>query len=468
MKTLPETTTPTPEQLAIISNPRYGVQLIRGAAGSGKTTTALLMLRQLSKFWVRNKARQNIHGGTRVLVITFNRTLRGYILDLAQRQIPHSSQLNLTVSTFGRWSKGYFPYFDVLEDRVREAKIKQLAINILLQDNFILEEVDYLLGRFPANQLDNYLTCRRDGRGQMPRVDRNLRRKILDEIIHPYNEWKDQNGYYDWNDLALHQLNVNITPKYEIIIVDEAQDLSANQVRAIVHFAADPSSIVFVLDAAQRIYPRGFIWNEAGISIRQGQSYRLQENHRNTRQICQFAEPLLKDLDIGDDGTFPDFSSCTRNGPLPLVIVSRYRNQVNHVIDHIRSHIDLRNESVAFLKPRGGGWFRELKGELRRNSLEYVELTREDEWPTGPENIALSTMHSAKGLEFDHVFIIGLNEEITPHGSDEGDSLFENWRRILAMAITRARVSVIIGYKPGEASSLIPLLDPNTYQKVTL
>lgn len=43
MKTLPPVT-PTPEQLAIISNPIAGGQLIRGAAGSGKTTTALLML----------------------------------------------------------------------------------------------------------------------------------------------------------------------------------------------------------------------------------------------------------------------------------------------------------------------------------------------------------------------------------------------------------------------------------------
>ena len=36
---------PTSEQLPIISNPQNGVTLIRGAAGSGKTTTALLMLK---------------------------------------------------------------------------------------------------------------------------------------------------------------------------------------------------------------------------------------------------------------------------------------------------------------------------------------------------------------------------------------------------------------------------------------
>ena len=74
-------------------------------------------------------------------------------------------------------------------------------------------------------------------------------------------------------------------------------------------------------------------------------------------------------------------------------------------------------------------------------------------------------MHSAKGLEFDRIFIIGLNDKTTPHGSEEGDATLENLRRMLAVAITRARKSVIVGYKPTEASSLISLLDPDTYRE---
>ena len=77
-------------------------------------------------------------------------------------------------------------------------------------------------------------------------------------------------------------------------------------------------------------------------------------------------------------------------------------------------------------------------------------------------------MHSAKGLEFDHVFILGLNEETTPHGSEKGDSDLENLRRLLAMSITRARKSVIVGYKPGEASTLISYLDSDTYNEESL
>ncbi|MCK4817023.1 hypothetical protein KA005_14735, partial [bacterium] len=238
-------------------------------------------------------------------------------------------------------------------------------------------------------------------------------------------------------------------------------DLSANQVRAIMNCAADPSSVIFIMDAVQRIYPRGFLWAEVGISsIR---SHRLKENYRNTKEICRFAVPLLTGLNVGDDGTFPDLASCKNSGPTPIVVKGRYRKQVDYVINYNESYIDLASESVVFLHPLG--WFNYLKSALRKQSLDFVEITRLAEWPRGPENIALSTMHSGKGLEFDHVFILGLNEETTPHGSDEGDTALENLRRILAMAITRARKSVILGYKPGQASSLIGILDKDTYRE---
>jgi len=151
-----------------------------------------------------------------------------------------------------------------------------------------------------------------------------------------------------------------------------------------------------------------------------------------------------------------------------LVIKGLYSQQVEYVLHHIKSNIDLSRDSVAFLKPLGGRWFDYLRQSLQKHALNFVEIIREGEWPTGPENIGLSTMHSAKGLEFDHVFVLGLNEEVTPHGEETGDTAFENLRRLLAVAITRAKGTVTLGYKPGEASSLISLLDSSTYREVSL
>ena len=77
-------------------------------------------------------------------------------------------------------------------------------------------------------------------------------------------------------------------------------------------------------------------------------------------------------------------------------------------------------------------------------------------------------MHSTKGLEFDHVLLPGLNQEVTPHGAEEGHGTLDSLRRLLAMSIGRARKSVSVGYKPGEQSTLIGLMDAATYVLVTV
>ena len=93
-------------------------------------------------------------------------------------------------------------------------------------------------------------------------------------------------------------------------------------------------------------------------------------------------------------------------------------------------------------------------------------MTRERDWPTGHEQVALSTIHSAKGLEFDHVLLPGLNQEVTPHGSDDGDGTLESLKRLVAMGVGRARKTVTLGYKPEDRSTLIDQLDPATYELV--
>jgi DNA helicase IV len=229
------------------------------------------------------------------------------------------------------------------------------------------------------------------------------------------------------------------------------------------HLAAD-HSVTFVMDAAQRIYPRGYSWREVGVSV--SSTYRLGQNFRNTVQVAAFAQPLLEGLELTDDGTLPDFTSCVREGPIPIVLEGRFSAQVDHVIQYIQNEVVLEKESVALLQLRGGLWFEYLKQRLTDAGVPFAEITRQDEWPTGPENVALSTLHSAKGLEFDHVCVLGLNAELTPHGEEPDDAQLDNLRRLLAMAVGRARQSVIVGYKPEDASTVIDFLDPESFVKI--
>ena len=181
---------PTPEQLAIVSRNRPGVEIIRGAAGSGKTTTALLRLRSLIAMFASRNRRQQLDQPVRALVLTFNRTLRGYIQALAMDQIPDPVQAEIEISTFGRWARTSLGNPRVLQDYQRESKILELGEGLGLPRQFLFDEVDYAVGRFQPDRLNDYLATRRDGRGPSPRMERPAREALLSRVVAPYRAWK--------------------------------------------------------------------------------------------------------------------------------------------------------------------------------------------------------------------------------------------------------------------------------------
>ena len=96
---------PTAEQLVILGDTAPGFRLIRGAAGSGKTTVALMRLRQLWAARVARRARLGSTEPVRVLVLTFNTTLMGYVHHLAREQIAGAEGVELTVDTVSHWAR---------------------------------------------------------------------------------------------------------------------------------------------------------------------------------------------------------------------------------------------------------------------------------------------------------------------------------------------------------------------------
>jgi ATP-dependent helicase/DNAse subunit B len=65
----------------------------------------------------------------------------------------------------------------------------------------------------------------------------------------------------------------------------------------------------------------------------------------------------------------------------------------------------------------------------------------------GQDAMQLMTVHSAKGLEFDAVFITGLEEGLFPHeNSAQEDSGVEEERRLMYVAITRARQRLYLSF----------------------
>ncbi|QJR14750.1 3'-5' exonuclease [Usitatibacter palustris] len=457
---------PTPEQLKIFARVRPGVEVIRGAAGSGKTTTAILKLQANLAVFLRRKDRMAKKPPVRVLVLTFNRTLKGYLESLVRAQAAESEKIEITIDTFAHWARDALDKPAMVADGARKRSLQTLGSELGLGD-FLIEETDYLTGRFLSEKLESYTTTPREGRGNTPRVDKALRERLLSEVVVPYDKWKRKNNVNDWNDLALALAKEKLF-EYDIVVVDETQDFSANQVRAVMNQLADVHSVTFILDTAQRIYPRGFKWQEVGIVLRPENSHRLERNYRNTKQIAAFAASMLAGVEADDDYTIPDLERCEAVGPKPILLEGKYSAQVGYALGLLaKSKIDLKEDSVAFLHPKGGGWFDYLRAALSNKGLPFVELTREAEWPKGPENIALSTMHSAKGLEFDHVFILGVNAGSFPEGEfDPADDRQITARKLVAMAVSRARKSVIVGFKADDRSALIDYFDKPTYTLV--
>ncbi|MHC1766539.1 MAG: ATP-dependent helicase [Verrucomicrobiia bacterium] len=90
-----------------------------------------------------------------------------------------------------------------------------------------------------------------------------------------------------------------------------------------------------------------------------------------------------------------------------------------------------------------------------------LDEDRADEKETSGDAVTLITMHSCKGLEFPHVYIVGLEDGLLPHSRSKMEGTLDEERRLFYVAITRAMLTLSISYclarkKFGEAVQCHP------------
>src|SRR5277367_6448166 len=84
-------------------------------------------------------------------------------------------------------------------------------------------------------------------------------------------------------------------------------------------------------------------------------------------------------------------------------------------------------------------------GESFTDFLDAAALVSDTDSFEGKPGVTLITLHSTKGLEFDHVFLTGMEEGICPHGRSLNEEKgIEEERRLVYVGMTRARTSLTL------------------------
>ena len=300
---------------------------------------------------------------------------------------------------------------------------------------------------------DDYLAADRQGRGK--RIDRETREKLWD-VFKNYSQIMKENHWLDIDAAAnhcFHQIQNNPSLRhYDSVIVDESPDFGPAQFRLLRVLCGEPhkDDLYITGDPRQQIYtsrPK-LILSRCNINVR-GRSTQLILNYRTTGNILKWANRLLHDIEYDDlDGGTDDIGTTvsTVEGEKPeLRRFSTPAQEIDYICQKIRELISkgIVPDEIAVIA-RINPLLGRCSNALKTSGIPVFLSENGDEKANG---VRFLTMHKSKGLEFSHVFVMGVNKDVLPHKrtlDDAQDAIerehrFNQEKQLLHVALTRAR-----------------------------
>lgn len=490
------------EQQKLAENGAMGHALIRGIAGSGKTTVGVRRI-----FYLLEKY---CMGEDEVLFLTYNRSLCKYVeyiyqqidaekpLTLFDMQEDKEAKQPVDVRTIDALALRYFKMAiknkelticwsipdAIFQDAIYEVQKSYPKCKLITkqQRKFLLDEIAWMKGCH-YHTLESYQEAERMGRcntasGEDTRklFKHSTNREAIFKLMETIDQLLLRINQIDMlsaNQIALDYVCKHRPSKlYKHIIIDEAQDLTKVQLDFIAALKeeGEDSSILFLMDVAQSIYPhawlvKGRTFKSIGYDMT-GKGYKLSKNYRTTTEISQCAYSLLaQDLSLVQDENFVKPSLIERHGDYPIYRhFSDSKEQSAYVIRLIKAlnkTYDLKDMAIVCKFNKSLEILHNQLAEQHIASLLFKGSSKEVDFSR--DEIKLLTMHSIKGLEFKVVLLIDLNKNVIPYyqaGISEEEQKEDEWmeRKLLYVGMTRAQEKLFM-FSYGEASKFIGQID---------
>ena len=319
--------------------------------------------------------------------------------------------------------------------------------------------------------------------------DRGVRERIRDQY-----RYFTVDEYQDVSPIQQRLLNLWLGNREEICVVGDAAQTIYSFAGATSNFLLNfknrfPNAQVFrlstgyrstpeIINTANQILRVANLVSDHGIELQSvnthGEKPLVNGFSSAADEISYVATEVKKQIDSGTDSS--DIAILARTNAQLDQVKSALNNL--RVASQIRSgerffeRVDVRDamrliRGASVLPSEGGDWFADLVsvlqpfgdadyvtaflrlarsikdngGENMRAFLREIEDRAEQNNPPILPGVTLSTFHGAKGLEWDHLYLIGISEGVLPMGNDLNEE-----RRLFYVGVTRAKQRINITY----------------------